>query len=181
MTSPEPQNTTGWATWPGVPPQPPAQPKPSRRKAWLTHGAVGFVALILGAGMGGGNAEAGDSKAAAPAPTATVTATATPAAAPAPTVTVTATVTAKPPKPKGPATTVAGDGEYLVGTDMAAGTYRTAGPDGSFGCYWERAQDSSGEFDSIISNENLNGSGRVTVRKGEVFKTTRCQKWVKVG
>ncbi|MFC9096938.1 hypothetical protein [Streptomyces sp. NPDC057072] len=158
-------------------PQPPV--KPSRRKAWLTHGAVGVVALLLGAAAGGGGAEA-DSKAAAN-PAATVTATAKAHAAPAPTVTATKTVTAKPPKPKGPATTIAGDGEYLVGTDMQAGTYRTAGPDNSVLCYWERAKDSTGSFDSIIANNNLQGSGRATVRKGEVFKTTGCQKWAKVG
>jgi len=171
-----------WATQHPIahPPAPQPPGKPSRRKAWLTHGAVGVVALFLGTAAGGGGAEADGNSVATPA--ATVTATAKAAAAPAPTVTVTATktVTAKPPKPKGPATTVAGDGEYLVGSDMKAGTYRTAGPDGSL-CYWERAKDSTGDFDSIIANNNLQGSGRVTVRKGEVFKTTGCQKWAKVG
>ncbi|MDX3098035.1 hypothetical protein PV417_26415 [Streptomyces sp. ME19-03-3] len=169
-----------WATqYPTASPSAP-QPshKPSRRKAWLTHGAVGVVALILGTAAGGGGAEADSDAVATPA--VTVTATAKAAAAPAPTVTATKTVTAKPPKPKGPATSVAGDGEYLVGTDMKAGTYRTAGPDGSL-CYWERAKDSTGDFDSIIANNNLQGSGRVTVRKGEVFKTTGCKKWAKVG
>lgn len=100
------------------------------------------------------------------------------------TVTKTATVTAeppKPPKPKGPPTTVGGDGEYLVGEEMRAGTYRTGGPGDSFGCYWERARNSSGEFDAIIANGNLEGSGRVTVNKGEVFTSTGCQDWKKAG
>jgi len=115
----------------------------------------------------------------------TVTATATGtarAAAPAPTVTVTktATVTATPKAAK-VAATVPGDGTYLVGGDMKSGTYKTKGPaDGSFGCYWERAKDSSGELNSIIANDNLNGSGLVTVRKGETFKSSGCQDWVKV-
>ncbi|MFC5070927.1 hypothetical protein ACFPN0_04880 [Kitasatospora cinereorecta] len=42
------------------------------------------------------------------------------------TVTKTGTVTAPPPKPKGPPTTVEGDGEYLVGEDMKAGTQPAA-------------------------------------------------------
>ncbi|MGW5433343.1 hypothetical protein ACWET9_40165 [Streptomyces sp. NPDC004059] len=181
-TPPHPPNpaTPHWATQHPTTYTPAPQPaKPSRRTAWLTHGAVAAVALCLGAAAGGGGAK-GDGNAAA-APAATVTATAKAAAAPAPTVTATKTVTAKPPKPKGPATTVAGDGEYLVGTDMKPGTYRTAGPDNSPLCYWERAKDSTGDFDSIIANNNLQGSGRVTVHKGEVFKTTGCQKWAKVG
>ncbi|SCF77639.1 hypothetical protein GA0115280_11165 [Streptomyces sp. Cmuel-A718b] len=78
-------------------------------------------------------------------------------------------------------TTVAGDGEYLVGEEMRAGTYRTGGPGDSFGCYWERARNSSGEFDAIIANGNLEGSGRVTINKGEVFKSNGCQDWKKVG
>lgn len=60
------------------------------------------------------------------------------------TVTKTATVTAKPPKqprPKGPPTTVGGDGEYLVGQEMRTGTYRTGGPGESFACYWERGEE----------------------------------------
>ncbi|MFI7286185.1 hypothetical protein ACIBRY_05935 [Streptomyces anulatus] len=97
------------------------------------------------------------------------------------TVTKTATVTAKPPKPKGPLTTVGGDGEYLAGQEMRAGTYRTGGPGESFGYYWERVRNSSGEFDAIIANGNPAGSGRVTVNKGEIFKSTGCQDWKKAG
>ncbi|MFE7759751.1 hypothetical protein [Streptomyces sp. NPDC057429] len=64
---------------------------------------------------------------------------------------------------------------------MKAGTYKTAGPAGSFGCYWERASNAGGEFDAIIANGNLDGSGRVTVNEGEVFKSTRCQEWTRTG
>jgi hypothetical protein len=166
--------------------QPPA-PKRSRRKAWLTYGATALVAFSLGSGIGSAGAKNGTAAAAAPAdsakPRPAVTATVTAEAAPAPTVTETVTATAKPKKTKrpGPSTSFAGDGEYLVGTDIASGTYKTAGPADSWGCYWERAKDSSGDFDSIIANNNLQGSGRVTLRKGEVFKTNGCQKWTKAG
>lgn len=72
-------------------------------------------------------------------------------------------------------------GEYLVGEDIKAGTYKTAGPDDEWGCYWERAKDASGGFGSIIANNNLEGPGRVTLDQGEYFKTNRCQEWKRVG
>ncbi|MFF6947474.1 hypothetical protein ACFZAD_02295 [Streptomyces iakyrus] len=166
----------------------PAQPARGRRR-WLEYGAVAMVSLLVGAGIGaGGNsAEAGKATAAdtkaGPRPTVTVTETAEAEAEPAPTVTETETVTAKPKKTRkpGPATSFSGEGEYVVGEDIKAGTYKTAGPEGGFGCYWERAKDASGEFTSIIANNNLNGPGRVTLSSGEYFKTNRCQTWQKVG
>ncbi|MFJ4842833.1 hypothetical protein [Streptomyces sp. NPDC088746] len=198
--TPRPTSTPSHGAYPNPPAPPPHGPypggftplpappaKPSQGKKWLTHGAVGLVALFLGVGIGVSDDQAQATDTAGSAPKVTVTKTVTKEVeVPGPTVTVTktATVTApppKPPKPKGPPTTVEGDGEYLVGEDMKAGTYKTAGPEGSFGCYWERASNASGEFDAIIANGNLDGSGRVTVNKGEVFKSTRCQEWKRVG
>ncbi|MBZ9645322.1 hypothetical protein [Streptomyces sp. PSKA30] len=157
------------------------------RRRWLKYGAVALVSLFVGVGIGnnGGAAESGKETAdakAAPRPTVTVTETAE-AAAPEPAPTVTETVTAEPKQTKapGPATSFSGEGEYLVGEDIKAGTYKTAGPDGAFGCYWERAKDASGEFGSIIANNNLNGPGRVTLNSGEYFKTNRCQEWTRAG
>ncbi|GHE84878.1 hypothetical protein GCM10018789_11090 [Streptomyces werraensis] len=165
----------------------PTRPKPSRRKAWLTHGATALVALVIGASIGGDGESGGKDDSAAPAPAVTVTETA-PAEAgepePAPTVTEKVTVTPKPAKKPGAATTVEGDGQYLVGDDMQAGTYKTAGPEkGSIieNCYWARTKDASGEFGAIIANDNLQGQGRVTVNKGEYFETDGCQEWTKVG
>ncbi|GHH95060.1 hypothetical protein [Streptomyces capillispiralis] len=168
----------------------PGQPAHSRRR-WLKYGAVALVSLFVGVGIGAGSGsadtveETGDSKA-APRPTVTITETAgAEAPEPAPTVTetVTETVTAKPKKTKkpGPATRFSGDGEYLVGEDMKAGTYKTAGPADEWGCYWERAKDASGEFEAIITNNNLTGQGRVTLNNGEYFKTNGCQEWKRVG
>ncbi|MFD7703281.1 hypothetical protein [Streptomyces caelestis] len=189
-------------SWGAVPPMPvppvgagqppaglPAGSKPSRRKAWLTHGATALVALVIGAGIGGDGESGGKGDSAAPSPAVTVTETAAaPAEAgePEPAVTVTeeVTVTPKPAKKPGAATTVEGDGQYLVGEDMQAGTYKTAGPDkGSIieNCYWARTKNASGEFDAIIANANLQGQGRVTVNKGEYFETNGCQEWTKVG
>ena len=188
-----------WSAAPQVPPtggvQPPlgqpTAPKSSRGKAWLTHGATALVALVVGAGIGGNGDSGGTAGSAAPAPAVTVTRTASAKRVePKPAITVTATATErvtvkpKPAKKAGAATTVDGDGQYLVGDDMQAGTYKTAGPDKSGfvdNCYWARTKDASGEFSAIIANANLQGQGRVTVNKGEYFETNGCQKWTKVG
>lgn len=197
-SSPQPSGAgggPGWSAAPPVPPAggwqvpagPPAGPKPSRRKAWLTHGATAFVALLVGAGIGGSGESGGTGDSAAPAPSVTVTKTAAPAHdKPKPRVTVTAKVTVKPKpaKKRGPATAVEGEGQYLVGEDMQPGTYKTAGPDKDSiieNCYWARTKNASGEFDAIIANENLQGQGRVTVNKGEYFESKGCQKWTRVG
>ncbi|MFC8537727.1 hypothetical protein ACFUJY_27980 [Streptomyces sp. NPDC057249] len=182
-SDPQPGGWYGTAVPPG-----PTSRRPSPAKAWLTHGAAAFVALLLGLGIGAsggsdpGKTDAKADGAAHPGPTVTVTGAAK--ARPAPTVTKTVTAKPKPPKKTkapGPATSFSGDGEYLVGEDIAAGTYKTAGADGSFGCYWQRAKDASGEFDSIIANNNLTGPGRVTLNKGEYFKTNRCAEWKLTG
>ncbi|WUU81429.1 hypothetical protein OG790_08160 [Streptomyces cellulosae] len=198
-STPQPSGSGNAPTWGAVPPLPvpptspgqpqagmPAGPRAPRRKTWLTHGATALVALLIGAGIGGDGESGGKDDSATPAPAVTVTETA-PAAdgAPEPAVTVTekVTVTPKPAKKPGAATTVEGDGQYLVGEDMQAGTYKTAGPEkGGIieNCYWARTKDASGEFGAIIANDNLQGQGRVTVNKGEYFETNGCQEWTKV-
>ncbi|MET7904791.1 hypothetical protein ABZS86_26355 [Streptomyces sp. NPDC005355] len=181
-----------------MPGLPPTGRTPSRRKIWLTHGATALVALIFGAAIGGGGESGGTAGSSGAAPAATVTKAA--AGAPKPAVTVTetvkATVTAKPkpakpkpakPKPakkSGPPSSFSGEGQYLVGEDIQAGTYRTTGADKDSvipNCYWARLKNASGEFDAIIANDNIQGQGRVTVNKGEYFKTSGCQDWQKVG
>ncbi|MFF1547843.1 hypothetical protein [Streptomyces sp. NPDC058291] len=182
---PHPQGAQG-----GYGPAVPMGPGQSvrRRRPALKYGAVALVSLFVGMGIGAsdGSAEAGKEAAdakAGPRPTVTVTRTAPGEAATAAAPAVTKTVTAQPKKaaPAGPATTFSGEGEYLVGEDVKPGTYKTAGSEGEFGCYWERAKNASGEFDSIIANNNLEGPGRVTLNKGEYFKTNRCQEWKRVG
>lgn len=182
-----PQHTVPTPPVPAPPtPAPPAHSprKPSRAKTWVTHGAVACVALFIGTGIGAGGEADADGKpeaSAKPGPTVTVTVTETAEAAPAPAVTKTVTAKPKATKAPGPASSFGGDGEYLVGEDIAAGTYKTGGGDGTFGCYWARLKDASGEFDAIIANNNLDGPGRVTVKKGEYFQTQGCQDWKKAG
>ncbi|GAB7105733.1 hypothetical protein JCM4814A_40470 [Streptomyces phaeofaciens JCM 4814] len=189
MTTPNPATQPGpvpQGVWGPTPPVPPTPGKPtSRRKQRIKYGATAVVALFVGVGIGSGGGEqaAGDTTdaKAGPRPTVTVTATAPGEAAPAPTVTETVTAKPKKAEPAGPATTFSGEGEYLVGEDVKPGTYKTAGAEGEFGCYWERAEDASGEFGSIIANNNLEGPGRVTLNQGEYFKTNRCEEWKRVG
>ena len=75
--------------------------------------------------------------------------------------------------------TVAGDGMYKVGTDIAAGTYKTtASADGA--CYWERDKDASHSIDSVVANDNVTGAGVVTISSTDVyFKTSGCGDWTK--
>lgn len=76
-----------------------------------------------------------------------------------------------PAAPAGPLTTVS-EGTYLVGTDMVAGSYKSAGS--STGCYWARLKDDSGR--NIIANDLVNGPGpaRFTTKKGEFVKIGLC-------
>lgn len=83
------------------------------------------------------------------------------------------------PAASGPLTTVTG-GTYEVGTDMVAGRYKTTGPDGSSyrsSCYIERSKDDSGETDSILSNDIIEGPSSVTVEAGEFAKFSGPCTW----
>jgi hypothetical protein len=165
----------GWHPAPTPAPQP---PRSGRR--WLSYGATALIALVFGIVIGAGGSGAGTKSAAGPGPTVTVTEEAEPA----PTVTETVTAEAEPTQEAeetGPATTMSGDGQYLVGEDIKPGTYKTAGTDGGFACYWARLRNATGEFSAIIANDNITGPARVTVKQGEYFETKRCQPWKRVG
>ena len=68
-----------------------------------------------------------------------------------------------------------GPGTYIVGRDIAPGTYHgNAGSDVLDSCYWGRLSGLSGDFDDIIANENANGSYYVTVASTDFALTTGC-------
>ena len=134
--------------------------KPAKRHT-LRNIAVGAILFAAGCGVGG--ASSSDTPASSsPAPTATATVTATV------TATTESTVTATPTQTASAAELAAaewGDGVYEVGTgkDIAPGTYKVRVND-DFGCYVEQSKDASGELDSIVSNDIIDGaSGYVTV------------------
>ncbi|MEV7071172.1 hypothetical protein [Streptomyces sp. NPDC093990] len=81
-----------------------------------------------------------------------------------------------------PASRMAGDGGMFgVGADIAPGTYRSTGnTDDS--CYWERAKDAEHGIDSVLANDNVNGTAVVEVSASDAyFKTTGCKDWTKTG
>jgi hypothetical protein len=86
-------------------------------------------------------------------------------------------------KAKGsPATRMTGDGGmFRVGADITPGTYKSTGnTDDS--CYWERAKDAEHGIDSILANDNVNGTAVVKVGASDAyFKTTGCEDWKKTG
>lgn len=90
--------------------------------------------------------------------------------------------TTEPPKPAGPADTFT-SGVFEVGVDVQPGRYKTPGPpegDVIGLCYWARQEDDSGAFQSIITNDNLQGPGSVTINAGEFFETSGECTWTKV-
>ena len=74
-----------------------------------------------------------------------------------------------------------GDGDFQVGSDIKPGTYRTTGNTDDM-CYWERAKDASGEMDSLLANDNVSGTGYVTVKATDkLFTSSGCNDWEAVG
>ena len=86
-------------------------------------------------------------------------------------------------KAKGsPATEMSGDGGmFRVGADIAPGTYKSTGnTDDS--CYWERTKDAEHGIDSILANDNANGTAVVRISASDgYFKTAGCKDWKKTG
>jgi hypothetical protein len=128
--------------------------------------------IVLGAGIGIGAASSGSS--ASPAPEIQPV--------PGPTVTVPGpTVTAPAPKPAGPAGAMTGDGVYVVGSDIPAGTYHTTGAvNGSAGnCYY--ALLGSTDTSNIIDNNNVTGPATITVGGNvKAVQLSGCLPWHRV-
>jgi hypothetical protein len=80
----------------------------------------------------------------------------------------------------GSRTAAFGGGTYIVGTDIAAGTWKSSG---GTGCYWERDKGFGGSIDDIITNDFVNASAVVTIKSSDRgFKATEnCGSWSKIG
>lgn len=144
-------------------PAPPRAPKAKKPRRWPW--ILGILAAFgLGAAVGGAGGSTPPAPAAASA-SAVATAPGHSTAAP--------PATTEPAAPAGPKTEF-GDGTYLVGTDVAVGSYKSSGPrPGGVGqCYWARLRDDSGT--NIIANNLGAGATRVTVKKGEYLQVTGC-------
>ncbi|MCX5558254.1 hypothetical protein [Streptomyces sp. NBC_00038] len=154
----------------------PAQGSGRSKRGVLTHAAVGLVGLLVGGLIG--SAVGGDSGGDAARPAETVTATAT-------TGPVTgAESAASDSTGAGPADEFSGDGTFVVGKDIVAGTYNSAGPQGGLVsyCSWERLSGTSGEVGDIIAANATKGRTTVTIASTDkAFTTTGCKSWQKVG
>lgn len=74
------------------------------------------------------------------------------------------------------------DGIYIVGEDLAPGTWRSSGGSG-FGCYAARLSGFGGTLEDIISNEIASEGGLIIniAASDRGFETTGCGTWEKVG
>lgn len=64
------------------------------------------------------------------------------------------------------------EGMYLVGKDIPAGEYKLSS---SGSGYYEVTSDSTGNFDSIVSNDNFEGDKYLTISDGQYLKLNRAQ------
>lgn len=172
---------------PGATPAAPAAPAAKKKRAWLVPTIVGVVALFVGVGIGG--SDSGTTTAGGTTPDPATTVTVTTAAEPGAAVTVTSppvTVTAAAPAPAAPAAPAAatvGEGQWIVGEDMAAGDWRMveAYEDGGIGCFWSIYKAGSNQSDIIQNDIVTGGKARVSVKKGQEFETQGCGDWEKIG
>ena len=72
-----------------------------------------------------------------------------------------------------------GQGTFIVGTDMAPGTYRSSQGNS---CYWARLRGFGGTLSEIIANDFRNsGQAIVKIKAGDKgFQSSRCGNWTKI-
>lgn len=74
-------------------------------------------------------------------------------------------------------TTPFGDGTFIVGTDIAFGTWSTPGGES---CYWARLSGFGGTLNEIIANALPPAAAVVTIAPGDAgFETSGCGTWTK--
>jgi hypothetical protein len=71
-----------------------------------------------------------------------------------------------------------GGGMYLIGSEVAPGTWRN---DGTPGCYWARLSGFGHVIDDIIGNNYGDTQQIVTIGSGDTgFESTGCGIWTKI-
>lgn len=83
---------------------------------------------------------------------------------------------------KDPGAPITEDGVYIVGADIAPGTWRSSGGS-EFGCYAARLSGFGGTLDEVITNDIATEGGLViNIAPTDVgFETTGCGTWEKIG
>lgn len=73
-----------------------------------------------------------------------------------------------------------GAGTFIVGVDIAAGTWQSSGTDS---CYWQRTSGFSGDFGEILANDfSSGGASIVSINPSDKgFTSSGCGTWTKVG
>lgn len=78
------------------------------------------------------------------------------------------------------------NGVFAVGTEIAAGTYHTAGSQGVLSesggsvCVWERLNAFTGDPGAVIASDNPSGPTTVTIEPSDRgFESQGCQAWTK--
>jgi hypothetical protein len=173
-----PNTAPGAATTP-----PPVKKRPWFKSPWVLAPATLVLGIIIGAASGGSSSAAANAARTVTA-TATVTSTSAQADKAAATVTVTAPAVTVTAAPAAPATTAAAapaaieDGTYIVGTDIALGTWKSSGGASDL-CYAD-TEDKSGK---ILEQEVSSGpSVVIRIKSGAyTFKAAGCGTWTKVG
>ena len=84
------------------------------------------------------------------------------------------------PSPQASQSPWTGEGAFLVGKDMHAGTYRSPGATEGF-CAWvvNKDQNQDAQVVAVGSADKANQPQRVTVKNGQVFESSGCLPWVK--
>ena len=73
-----------------------------------------------------------------------------------------------------------GEGKFIVGTDIAPGTWRSSAT--SVGCYWARLGGFGGTFEDVIANNFSDSVEVVTIAPGDAgFESSGCGTWAKIG
>lgn len=164
-------NPHGQQPYPPLMPSAPQKPKRARRWPWVLGIAA---ALFVGIGIGG----AGNST---PTPSSSYTSTpAAPAqAAPAVPTFAAPAVEQEPPAPAVPDGTVT-NGTYEIGTEVAPGKYKSAGPESGLVslCYVDVQRDK--EF--LAQEVSNDGQVRIEIKeswKGALLEVSGCQPLVK--
>lgn len=83
---------------------------------------------------------------------------------------------ADPTPADGPRTTIDSDGTYGVGTEIAPGTYSSAGPVGDSACYWKRLNGSTVVDDALSKKPQVVQIDSVDT----AFQTDHCKAWQKL-